>query len=89
MATCPKCRETIDYVRQFTQGEQETEIHYHQKAEEVYHEIITFHPREDDHADDFECPVCSEVLFYDLEEAEKFIRSPPNKRKKGQKGKVR
>lgn len=65
MVRCPKCGKKIEYLRNFQSGENA----YDYNGEE--YDTPDFYPSGD--VNDYECPLCSEVLFTDEDKAREFL----------------
>jgi len=71
MAKCPKCGAEITYLKDYSEGETLYEFSIDSKGQPDYNEIDVIPTSK---SDEYECPECSEVLFYDEEEAVKFLK---------------
>lgn len=67
LAQCPKCLKRIEYLHRFTKWEQSWRF----RAEDDQVETDMYSV---DDKNDYECPLCGEVLFTDPKKAEKFIQ---------------
>ncbi|MFA5406888.1 MAG: hypothetical protein WC307_06045 [Candidatus Nanoarchaeia archaeon] len=72
MSKCPKCKQEINYLNNYQSGEN----HYRLDADGEY-ELIDF--INDDKTNDFECPLCNEVIFTSEDKAYKFLRGKKKK----------
>jgi hypothetical protein len=74
MPKCPKCKKEIDYLKYY----EPREAYYHFRVRQSLADYEMIELLDLDEVGDFECPECSEVLFNDEAEAEKFLREVEN-----------
>ncbi len=68
MSICPKCKKEIDYLNNYTSGENKYNF-----DGDNYNQDGDFQP--DYKVNDFECPECSEILFTDEVKAIAFLKN--------------
>jgi uncharacterized protein YbaR (Trm112 family) len=79
MVKCPKCKKEIDYLNYVESGEMVWKFRVLKLKNkiDVNWEQDEFYP-DDSSSMYFECPKCGETLFYDIEEAKKFLMGDKN-----------
>jgi len=66
MSICPKCNHEINYLVNFSSGENRWEFDGDDYAESEFFS--------DGQVNDFECPECKETLFTEEEKAKEFLK---------------
>jgi len=69
---CPKCKKEIDYLNYVESGEMVWKF----RILKMNKEFVEDWERDEFYSDNngyFECPECGETLFFDIEEAKKFL----------------
>ncbi len=71
MAVCPKCKQKVESLNNYSSGERKTRVSIFDGEEEYEEEEFQANGK----VNDYECPECSEVLFKDEEEAIAFLKN--------------
>ena len=71
MPICPKCHKEINGLVNFVSGEKKFDLILLENGDTHYEEVDFY---EDNKTNDYECPLCSEVLFTDEDKATEFLK---------------
>lgn len=71
MAKCPKCGAEISELNRYVRGETKSRFMLDKQGDGQSWEVDFF---SDEDQEDYECPVCSEALTHDWDEAEAILR---------------